>query len=34
MTWGLFLPDEERWLDLLFNAERDARKFAKDLMQT
>lgn len=31
-TWGLYLPDEERWLDLLFVRELDARRFAKDLM--
>ncbi|WP_436804220.1 hypothetical protein [Sphingomonas sp. DT-51] len=33
MTWGLFLPNENRWLALLFDRERDARRFAKDHMQ-
>lgn len=33
MTWGLYLPDEDRWLDLLFNQELEARRFAKNLMQ-
>lgn len=31
-TWGIFLPDEDRWLELLFDREREARHFAKDLM--
>ncbi len=34
MTWGLYLPDEGRWLDLLFNQELEARRFAKNLMRT
>jgi len=34
MTWGLYLPDEDRWLDLLFNQELEARRFAKNLMQS
>jgi hypothetical protein len=33
MTWGLYLPDEDRWLGLLFNQELEARRFAKNLMQ-
>ena len=33
MTWGLYLPDEDRWLDLLFNQELEARRFAKNLTQ-
>lgn len=33
MAWGLYLPDEDRWLDLLFNQELEARRFAKKLMQ-
>lgn len=34
MTWGIYLPDEDRWLDLLFNQELEARRFAKKLMRT
>jgi hypothetical protein len=33
ITWGLYLLDEDRWLDLLFNQELEARRFAKNLMQ-
>jgi hypothetical protein len=33
MTWGLYLPSEDRWLDLLFNQELEARRFAKNLIQ-
>jgi hypothetical protein len=32
-TWGLYLPDEDRWPDLLFKRELDARRFAKGLMR-
>lgn len=33
MTWGLYLPEENRWLDLLFNQQLEARRLAKNLMQ-
>ncbi len=32
-TWGLFIPAEDRWVDVLFHRELDARRFAKRLMQ-
>lgn len=33
MTWGIYLPDEDCWLDLLFHQELDARRFARDLVK-
>ena len=33
MTWGLYLPDQDRWLDFLFHRELEARQFAKNLMR-
>ncbi|MBB3692457.1 hypothetical protein [Sphingomonas sp. BK580] len=33
MTWGIYLPDEGRWLDFLFHSELEAHKFAKRLMR-
>jgi hypothetical protein len=29
--WGLFLPDEERWIDIVFRSKRDAERVIDEM---
>lgn len=31
--WGLYLPDEQRWIDIVFRSKREAERVIDDMRQ-